>query len=58
MADCFFGLLRNYIRVDDVIVRIYDTRIYHEFKDNFMIREFQVIFFILIGKGKFLLRVN
>ena len=44
MNYCYFGLLRNYIRVDDVIVRIFDTRIYHEFKDNFIIREFSVIF--------------
>ncbi len=31
MKDCFFGLLRHYLRVDDVIIRIYDTRIYHDF---------------------------
>ena len=46
MDDCYFGLLRNYIRVDNVLVRILDTRIYHEFKDNFIIREFSVNLFI------------
>lgn len=29
MGDCFFGLLRSYLRVDDVLIRILDTRIYH-----------------------------
>ena len=42
MNDCFFGLLRHYLRVDDVMIRIYDTRIYHEFGRNYMIREFTV----------------
>lgn len=42
MDDCFFGLLRSYLRVDDVCVRIYDTRIYHEFGKNFILREFSV----------------
>lgn len=32
MGDCFFGLLRHYLRLDDVMIRIYDTRIYHDFK--------------------------
>jgi len=40
MGDCFFGLLRSYLRVDDVCVRIYDTRIYHEFGKNYILREF------------------
>lgn len=42
MADCYFGLLRNYIRVDDVLVRVFDTRIYHEFQNDYIIREFSV----------------
>lgn len=42
MNDCFFGLLRHYLRVDDVLVRIYDTRIYHEFEKNYILREFTV----------------
>lgn len=40
MADCFFGLLRFYLRVDDVCIRIYDTRIYHEFGKDEILREF------------------
>ena len=40
MADCFFGLLRSYLRVDDVLIRIYDTRFYHEFGKNYILREF------------------
>ena len=40
MNDCFFGLLRHYLRVDDVLIRIYDTRIYHQFGKNYILREF------------------
>lgn len=40
MKDCFYILLRYYLRVDEVLVRIYDTRIYHEFGTNHIIREF------------------
>lgn len=42
MGDCFFGLLRHYMRVDDVLIRIYDTRIYHDFKTNYILREFTI----------------
>ena len=42
MKDCFFGLLRNYLRVDNVICRIIDTRIFHSFGDNYILRDFQV----------------
>ncbi len=42
MGDCFFGLLRHYLRVDEVMVRIYDTRIYHDFTKNYILREFGV----------------
>ena len=42
MGDCFFGLLRSYLRIDDVMIRIYDTRIYHEFAKNYIIREFSI----------------
>ena len=31
MKDCFFALLRSYTRVDHVMVRILDTRIFHKF---------------------------
>jgi type 2A phosphatase activator TIP41 len=40
MKDCFFALLRSYIRVDDVLIRIMDTRIYHEYGKNYLLREF------------------
>lgn len=42
MNDCFFGLLRCYLRVDNVAVRIMDTRIFHSFDQNYILREFQV----------------
>ena len=31
MADCFYVLLRFYVRVDGVKVRILDTRLFHDF---------------------------
>lgn len=42
MGDCFFGLLRHYLRIDDVVIRIYDTRIYHTFGTDYILREFTV----------------
>lgn len=41
MGDCFYILLRYYLRVDGVSVRIIDTRIFHEFGKDFIHREFQ-----------------
>ena len=41
MADCFYVLLRYFLRVDGVIVRILDTRIFHAFGEGFIRREFQ-----------------
>jgi type 2A phosphatase activator TIP41 len=40
MDDCFFVLLRSYVRIDSVIVRILDTRLYHEFGSNRILRDF------------------
>ncbi|CAI2375410.1 unnamed protein product [Moneuplotes crassus] len=40
MKDCFYALVRYYLRVDGVIVRILDTRIFHDFETNHIIREF------------------
>ncbi len=40
MESGFFALLRFYLRVDQVLVRIYDTRIYWETGTHFLIREF------------------
>lgn len=42
MADCFYVLHRYYLRVDEVIVRVYDTRLFHSFDADHVIREFQV----------------
>lgn len=40
MDDCFLVLLRSYVRVDHMVVRILDTRIFHEFGSNSLIRDF------------------
>jgi type 2A phosphatase activator TIP41 len=42
MNDCFFGLIRYYLRIDNVAVRIMDTRFFHSFDQNHLLREFQV----------------
>ena len=42
MKDSFFGLLRSYLRVDNVMVRIIDSRIYHEFGTDTILRDFSV----------------
>ncbi|KAF9132523.1 hypothetical protein BGW39_011875 [Mortierella sp. 14UC] len=39
MPSCLFILLRFFLRVDDVLFRIYDTRIYHRFGAKTVIRE-------------------
>lgn len=41
MGDCFYVLHRYYLRVDQVLVRIFDTRIFHSFDENVILREFQ-----------------
>nr|CAB3266973.1 TIP41-like protein [Phallusia mammillata] len=40
MPSCFFLLLRFFLRVDGVLSRILDTRWYHEFGKNHIIREY------------------
>ncbi|CAK8672464.1 unnamed protein product [Clavelina lepadiformis] len=40
MPSCFFLLMRFYLRVDGVLSRIHDTRWYHEFGTNHLIREY------------------
>ena len=42
MEDCFLGLMRCYLRVDNMIVRNIDTKIYHKFGDPYIIRNFNV----------------
>ncbi|KAG0304000.1 hypothetical protein BGZ98_006046 [Dissophora globulifera] len=39
MPSCFLILLRFFLRVDDVLFRIHDTRIYHRFETNTVVRE-------------------
>jgi type 2A phosphatase activator TIP41 len=40
MHDCFYVLHRYYLRVDEVLVRVMDTRLFHSYDTNFIIREF------------------
>lgn len=40
MPTSFFLLLRFFLRVDGVLIRIHDTRLYHEAGKDFMLREF------------------
>jgi type 2A phosphatase activator TIP41 len=40
MDNCFFVLIRSYVRIDHVSVRILDTRIFHEFNNDFILRDF------------------
>lgn len=42
MPECFFILLRLYLRVDGVLVRMIDTRFYHEFGQPCVLRDFTV----------------
>lgn len=39
MPGCFFVLLRFFLRVDDVIARIIDSRYFHEFGKDYLIHE-------------------
>ncbi|KAK3807872.1 MAG: TIP41-like family-domain-containing protein [Benniella sp.] len=39
MPSCFFILLRFFLRVDDVLFRVHDTRVYHRFGTKSIIRE-------------------
>lgn len=40
MPNSFYILQRFFLRVDDVVIRVFDTRIYHETQNNYMIREY------------------
>ena len=39
MPSCFFALVRFAMRVDDVLFRIIDTRVFHRFQTPFIVRE-------------------
>ncbi|XP_013774848.1 TIP41-like protein [Limulus polyphemus] len=40
MQGSFFLLLRFFLRVDNILVRINDTRVYHEESKNYLLREY------------------
>ena len=40
MPSGFFVLLRFYLRVDDVLIRINDTRLYYEKDKQYILREY------------------
>ncbi|KAI7897882.1 TIP41-like family-domain-containing protein [Cokeromyces recurvatus] len=40
MPTCFLILQRFFLRVDDVLFRMNDTRIYHEFGKEYLVREY------------------
>ena len=40
MPSSFYILQRFFLRVDNVVVRVYDTRIHHETDKDYMIREY------------------
>jgi len=40
MPSGFFILQRFYLRVDNTLIRVYDTRMYHEVEKNYIIREY------------------
>jgi type 2A phosphatase activator TIP41 len=41
MKDCWFILLRSYMRLDNVSVRILDTQVFFEFGASEIIRDFK-----------------
>lgn len=40
MPSCLFVLQRLFLRVDDVLLRMNDTRVYHEFGTPYLVREY------------------
>lgn len=40
MPTSFYVLQRFFLRVDDVVVRLYDTRLYYEAQNTYMLREY------------------
>lgn len=41
MPTCFFVLQRLWLRIDGVLFRMVDTRVFHEFGTDYVLREFQ-----------------
>lgn len=42
MADCLLVLQRLFVRVDEVLVRIFDTRLFIDFDNDEILREFKI----------------
>jgi type 2A phosphatase activator TIP41 len=40
MRDSFFILMRYFLRVDNIMVRVQDVRIFHQIGKDYMLREF------------------
>lgn len=40
MNDCWYVLLRSYVRVDGVCVRVIDTRLFHDLNTRCILREY------------------
>lgn len=40
MPGSFFILLRYFLRIDNVMLRVNDTRMYHEFGNDYILREY------------------
>lgn len=40
MPTSFFILLRYFLRVDNVMVRVNDTRLFHDFNTDYVLREY------------------
>lgn len=40
MPSSYFVLLRYFLRVDNVMVRINDTRLFHDFTTDYILREY------------------
>lgn len=40
MPSSYFVLLRYFLRVDNVMVRVNDTRLFHDFNTNYVLREY------------------
>ena len=41
MPSCFFALQRFFLRVDDVLFRVIEIRLFHQFGRDYLLREYQ-----------------
>ncbi len=42
MKSCFLIRMRFYLRVDNVLLRVYDTRFFHDFTKNYLLRDYEI----------------